>query len=549
MVKKAIGPLCDKKSLQEILNLKVCDPAMGSGHFLIGTIKYLEERALDAIYQNESEPIVDRENLRWQILHNCIYGADLNPLAVELSKFSLWIYTVFKNHELEPLSDQLKTGDSLFSPEIVENGLSWNKAYPEVKQAGGFDAIVGNPPYVARKNSDYVGKLGGIDGQGDLYLAFLNRALEDDGIPLKKGGYLTFIIPDPMLIRGNAKALRKKITSSHKLVSCMHINGVFDAGVSNIVLLIQRGVKSKEHETHFCRIDNKDLRSEFEAKIEIPKTAFSNSIPQSAFLTDEDCAWTYLLESSDLATLSVMKAGGKNLGDYYEDRRGEETSKKAIRDNAARGGRNMLIGGEGIKPFEIEQEAIVQVKSTFVKKNSEFYRPMKVILQKSSPRFVCAVDSGSIDKDGIVVPQSVYILHSKDEKPVLDCWFVAALLNSRLANDYLFKGTTGYKILQPHFEQKDIKGFPIFDTAKFDQTKIESEKAKIYKELNKSNGKVPEYGTTKEANVAAISAISKFLHEVKGMDKDGGMSKKLIAEIESALLRIYKACNVQRSAA
>ena len=63
-----------------------------------------------------------------------------------------------------------------------------------------------------------------------------------------------------MLIRGNAKATRKKIISSHSLVKCMHINGVFDAGVSNIVLLVQRGIQGKDHSVDFCRIDNKDLR-------------------------------------------------------------------------------------------------------------------------------------------------------------------------------------------------------------------------------------------------------------------------------------------------
>jgi type I restriction-modification system DNA methylase subunit len=348
MVKTALAPLCEKKSLEEILNIKVCDPAMGSGHFLIGAIKYLEEKALEAIYENDNDSAVDRENLRWQILHNCVYGADLNPLAVELSKYSLWIYTVQKDHELEPLDDQLKSGDSLLSSEKDSvNALSWKSSFASVYKAGGFDALIGNPPYVARKNSDYVGKIGTVEGQGDLYLAFVDRALEENGIPLKTGGYLSFIVPDPMLIRGNAKASRKKIVSEHSLVKCMHINGVFDAGVSNVVLLIQRGVKKKDNTVEFCRIDSKELRAEFERKSEVPKAAFKNEIPQSAFMSDPDCGWTYLLEKADLARIAMMKLGGKKLSDYYEDGRGEETSKNKIRDNASRGGRPMLVGGEG----------------------------------------------------------------------------------------------------------------------------------------------------------------------------------------------------------
>ena len=205
----------------------------------------------------------------------------------------------------------------------------------------------------------------------------------------------------------------------------------------------------------------------------------------------------------------MMKTSGKVLSDYYEDCRGEETSKNKIRDNASRGGRPMLVGGEGIKPFEIEQDSIIHVKPNFVKKKAAFYKAPKVILQKSSPRFVCAVDSGTVDKNGLVVPQSVYILHPIEAKPVLDCWFIAALLNSQLANDYLYKGTTGYKILQPHFEQKDIKGFPMFDATKFDRAKVENEFAKVYKDLSASEGSIPKVGMSRESIVGSVSATSK----------------------------------------
>src|SRR5262249_26355589 len=74
IVERVLGPLCERKSAEEILELKVCDPAMGSGHFLIGAIKFLEERVLDAIYRTDKNPTVDRENIRWEILHRCIHG-------------------------------------------------------------------------------------------------------------------------------------------------------------------------------------------------------------------------------------------------------------------------------------------------------------------------------------------------------------------------------------------------------------------------------------------------------------------------------------------
>ena len=109
-------------------------------------LNILKKKLLDAIYEeNDNPPTVDRENLRLQILHNCIFGADSNPLAVELSKYSLWIYTVQKDHELEALDSRLKVGDSLISSEKDSvYALSWNKAFPEVIKSGGFDALIGN---------------------------------------------------------------------------------------------------------------------------------------------------------------------------------------------------------------------------------------------------------------------------------------------------------------------------------------------------------------------------------------------------------------------
>ena len=148
MVRAALAEQCEGKRPNQILELKVCDPAMGSGHFLLGAVKFLEEQIQDYVFKNESEIEFDMEAARWQILANCIYGVDFNPLAVELSKFALWMYTARRGNKLEPLSDQLKSGDSLVSayPKYAKN-FDWKNEFFDPKGFAGFDAIVGNPPW------------------------------------------------------------------------------------------------------------------------------------------------------------------------------------------------------------------------------------------------------------------------------------------------------------------------------------------------------------------------------------------------------------------
>ena len=189
IIRRAVGPLTEEKiadfsgaakrkkpkpSLSElrkldparaILNLKVCDPAMGSGHFLVSLVDYIADRALEAIdraeqdadehcgmeYRSplaaeladmrekiirrskrplESEQLGDRLLMRRLVLKRVIYGADKNPLAAELAKLSLWLHTFTVSAPLPFLDHHLRDGDSLF-------GQSLNPAIAAAKASGG----------------------------------------------------------------------------------------------------------------------------------------------------------------------------------------------------------------------------------------------------------------------------------------------------------------------------------------------------------------------------------------------------------------------------
>jgi hypothetical protein len=140
LVEKAIEPifanLGKDPTPEQILNLKVCDPAMGSGAFLVEACRQLSERlvkswALHKIDVKKKIPLDEDELLyaRRLISQKCLYGVDKNPMAVNLAKLSLWLATFARNHDFTFLDHCLKSGDSLVGLDLSQIlGRSWVNA-------------------------------------------------------------------------------------------------------------------------------------------------------------------------------------------------------------------------------------------------------------------------------------------------------------------------------------------------------------------------------------------------------------------------------------
>ena len=135
--------------------LKVCDPACGSGAFLI--------RAYDALFDRYAHVITELEHLGVtgindlfdavpeDILNRNLYGVDLQPEAVEIAQLSLWLRTARPGKTLADLSENIVCGNSLTDdPEVHPRAMDWREAFPSVfadDQNGGFDCVIGNPPW------------------------------------------------------------------------------------------------------------------------------------------------------------------------------------------------------------------------------------------------------------------------------------------------------------------------------------------------------------------------------------------------------------------
>jgi type I restriction-modification system DNA methylase subunit len=164
MVKRTLDKKIEKLKAEDILNIKLCDPAMGSGHFLTGALEYLTKTYREKLSSELNDDIDEtfQETAR-RILDSCLYGVDISPRAVKLAKMSLWLQTAYPGKKLERLNDQLKDGNSFT--------FNWEKEFSKIFDGGGFDVVVGNPPYGAKKFND-------IDSELPVFKKYIEKEIK-----------------------------------------------------------------------------------------------------------------------------------------------------------------------------------------------------------------------------------------------------------------------------------------------------------------------------------------------------------------------------------
>ncbi len=184
----------------------LCDPACGSGAFLIAAYDWFLNHRLslldDLSHVEPGDPDCAGSHDDWiersapLILQNNLYGVDISPESVEIAQLSLWIRTARPGQPLTDLSGHIRCGNSVVDdPAVDPKAFDWKAQFPNVFETGGFDAVVGNPPYVRQERLQtykphWKERFPSIfDSTGDLYVFFFGRAL---GV-LRNGGRLAFI--------------------------------------------------------------------------------------------------------------------------------------------------------------------------------------------------------------------------------------------------------------------------------------------------------------------------------------------------------------------
>jgi hypothetical protein len=276
IVKETVGKLVDGKTPQEVGAMtaqwrpstakgahpvRVVDPACGSGSFLLGAYQFLLDWYRDRyvedgpkkhatgkqprLYHHPSGEWRLTTSERKRILLSHIYGVDIDAQAVEVTKLSLLLKVLegeskevidaqlqlVSERALPDLDENIKCGNSLIGPDFYDsqqtdlfdeeealriNAFDWNAEFPEAFKAGGFDAVIGNPPYLGgrewklengRQYDYFVKKFSVAEYQFDIYVLFIEAGIR----LLQSGGFLGFITPNTWLNNKSCRKLREFI--------------------------------------------------------------------------------------------------------------------------------------------------------------------------------------------------------------------------------------------------------------------------------------------------------------------------------------------------
>ena len=230
----------------KVLSIKVIDPACGSGAFLIAAYDYLKKE-LDEIndriadLKGRTQELFDGDEMYDASLENeylikCLYGVDLNPESVEISKLSLWLRTLTKDKPLTNLDNNIKSGNS-----ITE--FDFNEEFSEVFAKGGFDVVIGNPPYVEQKKIKDIKhileeKYDTYNSMADLYCYFYELAVK----MLKTGGVMGYITSNSWLNVDYGINIRK-LLNNYYIIEIEDHNGekIFsDAQVETNIIILKK---------------------------------------------------------------------------------------------------------------------------------------------------------------------------------------------------------------------------------------------------------------------------------------------------------------------
>ncbi|MGI9461028.1 MAG: Eco57I restriction-modification methylase domain-containing protein [Alphaproteobacteria bacterium] len=268
-------------------SIKIVDPACGSGAFLVKAFDYL---------QNEWRK-VHRENIELdynyeQILINNIYGVDINVASVGITKLSLWLQTAHNKKPLTTLDDNIKIGNSLINEEyaagyyheyegkffqekmatlfnqtereeLIKKGLQtplefdWQEKFSNILSNGGFDIVIGNPPYVNSKimkkfqstERDWLVKnYKSCKKNWDLYIPFYELALHITNPQAK----ICFITPNKWLSAPYGKSLRDLCFNQIKKIIDVSMIEVFDGiGIYPVIILLDKIISNQIIVEHF----------------------------------------------------------------------------------------------------------------------------------------------------------------------------------------------------------------------------------------------------------------------------------------------------------
>lgn len=247
-----------------IREIKILDPACGSGAFLNAAFDFLRQVGMEVNKKlEELTGFPSLFDLDKHILKNNLYGVDLNKESVEITKLSLWLKTANKRDPLTSLDENILCGDSVVSdPRFTENPFDWETSFSNIFSQGGFDVVIGNPPYVRQElivpiKPHLRQAYETFHGRSDLYVYFFEKAFQ----VLKPGGKIGYICSSKYTSTTYGQPLRSYLLNNSRIRYFMNFSDldVFKGVIAYPSIFIADKEKNVEEQViKYCYFDELD---------------------------------------------------------------------------------------------------------------------------------------------------------------------------------------------------------------------------------------------------------------------------------------------------
>jgi hypothetical protein len=550
IVQNTVGKLLESKTPAQISEIKILDPACGSGSFLIGAYQYLLDWHKD-YYSNHGKPskgkkdnpLTPEGNLttseKKRILLNNIYGVDIDVNAVEVTKLSLLLkclegeteasiknqFSMFHERVLPTLDSNIKDGNSLIDTDYYSNELdfgeekkikpfNWQKGFSDVFKQGGFNVIIGNPPYIQSREEQfndneklyYYNKFKTTEYQINTFGLFIEKGIT----LLNPNGALGFIIPNYWLSTKFDKKLRKFIFQENKVVELTNVYKVFEAAVvDTLLLIISKGNSNTEKKSIIKSIDRK--LSSIEERLHAIKDnhwSFFNELSISADQDDIEISFQdsfQLKAEKRIGDFFKLKFGAKlyEVGKGIPPQKKEHSTNHIYESNTKSDSSYLkLLKGRHIRRYSIEW------KDSFVKYGNNLAAPREPSLFSGERILIQRIVSkdrldATFTNESLVCNTDVISL-----KPISDfnCKFYLGILNTTLICSYIkSKNVNLDRNVFPKINTNTLEDVPVPDISTVeknicqDMVKLvdellklneEKQQAKLETKLNQIQGKI-----------------------------------------------------------
>ncbi|MDQ1341315.1 MAG: hypothetical protein QG567_2473, partial [Campylobacterota bacterium] len=501
-----------------LLNLKILDPACGSGAFLNQALEFLirEHKNVDdyrRAYENEMLSLYDIET---NILEHNLYGVDINEDAIEIAKLSLWLRTAQKGRMLTNLSDKIVCANSLLDMPFCRHSELDSESSHSVLDTesinqfiGCFDVVIGNPPYGAKLENDEQRYYEIKSKESAILFMQLSHKL------LKENGLHSFIIPKPFIFSSTWEAIREKF--KNEIFSIVDCSKVWEE------VKLEQVIYSLEKQQTFDCYENLVLQ----------KGDFMHIANIQKIICDEFGFFVNGVNQNEIdLALKIKKDKASLLDISLESNRGGMFQKEVKQSGAIN-----ILGGINIQRCEIRDTKGFIDKNIELTQNS-YLRENSILVQEIIAHIQNPVDHIKITATILDDIQNYRIIDTIQQITLKNGFsnrYILSILHSQLINWYLYRFVFAKAIRTMHFSNQVIQRIPIPKISEIEQQPFielvdeilsSKEKIKKYKKHFDILNAVDKIEITEEiekleSRVAECeNAIDQMVYKLYGMSED-----------------------------